>query len=68
MEIITDKLIRKFKDTENNIYKIYQKTNKHYYLTIKKANENGAEIIEGSKNKVFYILNEIHKNTKFIDM
>ena len=65
---IKDKLIRKFKDTENNIYEIKQKYNKHYYLTIKEKNKNGAKIINGSKYKIFTILKEIHKNTKFIDI
>ena len=65
---INDKIIKKFKDTENNIYIIWQKSNKHYYLTIKENNKNGAKIINGSKYKIFYTLKEIHKNTKFIDL
>ena len=65
---INDKLIRKFKDLENNIYTIWQKSNDHYYLTIKENNKNYAKIINGSKYKIFSTLKEIHKNTIFIDL
>lgn len=65
---INDKLIRKFKDLENNIYTIWQKNNNHYYLTIRENNKNGAKIINGSKYKIFSTLKEIHKNTSFIDL
>ena len=63
-----DKKIREFKDLENNTYKIYKKPNNHYYLTIKKPQEEGARIIEGSKNKIFYMLQEIHKTTSFVSI
>lgn len=64
---IKNKIIRKFKDTNNNEYEIKQKTNGHYYLTIKNKNEKGARVINGSKYKIIEKLKEIHKNTKFID-
>jgi len=65
---INSKTIRQFKDLDGNIYAINKKVNNHYYLTIKAPNENGAKIINGSKNKIFYYLAEIRKNTKFMDM
>lgn len=64
---IKDKIIRKFKDTNNNEYEIRQKNNGHYYLTIKNNNEKGARIINGSKYKIFEKLKQLHKNTTFID-
>jgi hypothetical protein len=62
-----DKLIRKFKDTNNNEYKIIQKNNKNYYLVIYKNGAKNGTIITGSKYEIFSKLKEIHKGTKFIN-
>lgn len=62
---IKDKLIRKFKDINNNEYKIMQKNNKNYYLVIYKNGVKNGTIITGSKYKIFSKLKEIHKSTKF---
>lgn len=66
--LIQDKIILKFKDLNNNIYEIRQKTNRNYYLTIKKYGKKSAIIFNGSKQKIFNKLQEIHKNTKFINL
>lgn len=66
--LINDKLVRKFKDTNGNIYKIFQKKNKHYYLIINEKNKNFGKIIEGSKNYIFSFLKDIHKTTNFINL
>lgn len=64
---IKDKTIRKFKDENNNVYKIMQKNNNHYYLTIKKDNDDFATTISENKYEIFCILKELHKKTKFIE-
>ena len=68
MQIINDKKIKTFKDLQNTFYTIYQKANRHYYLTIQKENEQYATIFEGTKNKIFLKLQEYHKNNKFISI
>ena len=65
---INDKIIRKFKDTNGNNYEIRQKWNGHYYLIIREAGKIEGKIISGSKNKIFSKLQEIHKNTNFIEL
>ena len=43
---IKDKIIKKFKDSENNLYEIRQKNNGHFYLIIKENKNNFGKIIE----------------------
>lgn len=66
--LVTDKVVRKFKDTNGNKYEIRKKTNGHYYFVIKENGKNNGKIINGSKNKIFHELQEIHKHTNFIDL
>lgn len=68
MQTINNKKIRTFKDLQNTYYTIYQKANNHYYLTIRKENEQCATIFEGTKNEIFIKLQEYHKNNKFINI
>ena len=68
MQIINDKKIRTFKDLQNTFYTIYQKANKHYYLTIQKENERQATIFEGTKNEILIKLQKYHKDNKFIEL
>ena len=64
MQIINDKKIKTFKDLQNTFYTIYQKANRHYYLTIQKAN-NTQLYLKGQKIK--YLKN--YKNiTKTINL
>lgn len=65
--LINDKIIRRFKDKNNNIYEIRKKANNHYYLVVFEKKEKGGKIIEGSKNFIFNYLKEKHKNNKFIE-
>ena len=65
---VKDKTIRKFKDKNDNEYKIKQKNNGHYYLIIRENRKMEGKIISGSKNKIFAKLQEIHKSTNFIDL
>lgn len=65
---LKDRIIRKFKDINNNEYEIRQKKNRHYYLIIRENSKKEGKIISGSKNKIFAKLQEIHKSTNFIDL
>lgn len=68
MGFINSKLIRRFKDTNDNFYEIRQKNNGHYFLLIKENEKKYAKIIEGNKYKIFNTLKEIHLKTKFIEI
>ena len=43
---VKDKIIRKFKDSSNNIYEIRKKANGHCYLIIKENEKGFGKIIE----------------------
>ncbi len=67
IKTIYDIKIRTFKDLQGTVYTIYQKVNKHYYLTIQKENERSADVFEGTKEEIFRKLQEYHKNNKFME-
>lgn len=66
--LVNDKIIRKFKDIQENKYEIRQKPNNHFYLIITEKDKNHGKIIEGSKKYIFDYLKEKHKNNKFIEI
>lgn len=65
---IKDKIIRKFKDTNNNFYEIRKKANGHFYLIIHENGKNYGRIFNGNKIEIFKLLQNIHEKVKFKDI
>lgn len=59
MELITDKVIRKFIDTDNCKYVIRRKPNGHYYLD--KFEGNIGKTVATRKKEIFLYLGEVYK-------
>lgn len=63
---VKDKIVRKFKDSNNNFYEIRKKANGHFCLIVNENGKSYGRIFNGSKIEIFKILQKMHKETNFI--